>query len=110
MAKLSYLGWIVTTRNCKQCGRPWMVTMESPCDCPPEDADGGGVRCIDRAVFGHHTDSEFDVVEVVARSCPHGTEYDQLCKGCGAWVGGWGVGAAGFLETCGCKIDEVKSS
>jgi hypothetical protein len=46
--------------------------------------------------------SERDVDEVVARSCPHGTEYDELCKGCGHKVGMWGIGAAGFLELCGC--------
>lgn len=77
-----------------------MTTVESPCDCPAEV--GPGIRCLDRALLGHHVDSDLDVDEVVARSCLHGTEYDQLCRGCGHKVGGWGVGSAGFLELCGC--------
>lgn len=86
-------------RRCKKCDRVWMTTAESPCDCPPEKS------CLSRDLFEHHTDYDVDVDEVVARSCPHGTEYDQLCKGCGEKVSGWGVGAAGFLELCGCVPD-----
>lgn len=87
-------------RKCPNCGRIWMTTFESPCDCPPERS------CIDRDIFGHHNNAEQDVDEVVARSCPHGQEYDQLCKGCGQRVSGWGIGAAGFLELCGCVPDQ----
>lgn len=87
--------------RCENCDRVWMTTAESPCDCPPEEG-AAAIRCLDRALLGHHTDSDVNVDEVAARSCPHGTEYDQLCKGCGHKVGSWGVGAAGFLELCDC--------
>lgn len=96
----------VTERRCENCDRVWRTTSESPCDCPPEE--GPGIRCIERALGMDHHNSETDVDEVVARSCDHGVEYDLLCKGCGHKVSGWGVGAAGFLELCGCVPDQEK--
>ena len=44
-----------------------------------------------------------DVDEVVSWKCPHGTEWTLHCKGCGAEVDNWGMGAAGFRDLCGCE-------
>ena len=87
-----------------ECGRVWRTYTYAPChkdecwECDLFDAvlDYGRV----------HGEAHDDVDEVVSWKCAHGTGYDLLCRACGAWVSGWGIGAAGFGELCEC-VNEV---
>lgn len=85
-------------RLCKGCSRPYATYVLRPCQ---------GDFCIDCAIFDpaeSHWEMERDVDLVASYKCPHGVEYVELCRGCGAKVGAWGVGAAGFGELCGCEV------
>ncbi|GGF39309.1 hypothetical protein GCM10007298_38750 [Williamsia phyllosphaerae] len=92
----------VPTR-CQKCGRPWRTWFYERCDQGPDCWECGmEFRSVTK---GWHADYALDCVEVVAWSCPHGTMFEQRCHGCGVKVSAWGVGAAGFGELCGCKVD-----
>ena len=91
-----------TPRACRNCGRLWGTYTSSPCTKPGDCWECDMFAIVDRPP-GTHWELEVDVDEMVSYQCPHGTTWDQLCKGCGSKVGAWGVGAAGFGELCGCE-------
>lgn len=93
---------------CRDCDRPWGTYTPTPCPKPGDcwECDMFAMIESEDVPPGTHWDLELDVDEVVSYQCPHGTEWDQLCKGCGHKVGGWGMGAAGFGELCGCEEDQ----
>ncbi len=97
-------------RLCKDCGRPWRIYSEPvPCPRPGDCWECDLFRDILGEEFdGTHADQVDDVDQAVSYQCPHGPEYSLLCRGCGARVSGWGAGAAGFGELCGC--DGVRGS
>lgn len=93
-------------RNCRECGRVWRTYTYTPCD-----KDGDCWECDMFALIDHpreHGEAHDDADEVASYQCAHGVEYDVLCRGCGAKVSGWGMGAAGFGELCGCDNEVAR--
>lgn len=90
-------------RRCAECGRPWRTYTYVPCDKPDDCWECDLLSVANPEYDGKHPDDiHDDVDEVVAWRCPHGTMFDLNCRGCGSKVSGWGMGAAGFGELCGC--------
>lgn len=91
--------------KCPNCERVWRTWTFTPCD--KDDC----WECNLSTLIGHpreHFETHDDVVEVVSYQCPHGVEYDLLCKGCSTKVSGWGMGGIGFGEVCEC-VNEAAS-
>ena len=95
-----------TLDSCTKCGRTHTTYETVPCP-------SSGVDCFECDISvqlelgeaGTHTEVHRDVDEVPGYRCPHGSETDFLCKGCGHHVGGYGMGSAGFGDLCGCVED-----
>lgn len=95
----------MSDRACKQCGRVWRTYVDVACGNPGDCSECNfAFEILGEPQTTHREIVSEDFDEVVSYSCPHGTGYDWLCRGCGSKVGGWGIGAAGFGELCGCEV------